>query len=62
VRVHPYVSAWLEQVARVGLARRREEQIKELLQEGLELSKAGKKRQAAAKLRQAQRMQRSKTD
>jgi hypothetical protein len=57
VRVHPYISDWLEQVARVALARRREDEIKALLSEGLDLAKAGKKRQAAAILRKVERLQ-----
>lgn len=56
MRVHPYVASFLEQVARVGEAQRREDEVRALLQEGLELSKAGKKREAAAKLRKAQRL------
>lgn len=60
-RVHPYISDWLEQVARVALARRQEEELKEriteLLEEALDLAKAGKKRQAAAILRKVERLQ-----
>jgi hypothetical protein len=46
VRVHPYISAWLEQIARVTMARQREDEIRELLEEGFALLKAGKKREA----------------
>jgi hypothetical protein len=62
LRVHPYISAWLEQIARVAMARQREDEIRELLEEGFDLLKAGKKREAGAKLRQAQRLQSSKND
>jgi hypothetical protein len=58
VRVHPYISAWLEQIARVAMARQREDEIRELLEQGLKLAEAGKKQEAAAILRKVEKLRR----
>lgn len=58
-RVHPLVADFLEQLDRVNERRRRDDEARDLLEEGLALARAGKTKQAAAKLRQAQKLQKN---